>query len=387
MATLVKTEIEKTMREAPVVLINHLLEPPARITGITRYLFTLLEELVLNNSFKYALVSTWGQSELPHALRSSIACFTRRFISSAPLNVMTQMAIIPGLMRETRAVLEFNCNPIGCFWPFWPRIITVHDLYYESMPDSFPRRRRIGWRLLFPRSVNAASAIICVSEASRQKLTTLYPRSIGKALVIHEAGALRGLEGGTCTETEPYGLYVGNISPNKNPAVLAQALKILENKGNPVNFYHAGRDELALLADAQRHNGLAHPIRSMGTVTDSALAASYRNAHCLVNTSLDEGFCLPILEAQSRGVPIICSDIPVLREVAGEGALFFDPTSPVALAEIIFKMFTDSSLRTDMANRARENAALFSWKQAAVETETIFRNVLEQKRPNTERAW
>jgi len=376
------------MRDAPVVLVNHLLEPPAKITGITRYIFSVLEELVSNNSFQYVLATTWPRDELPEKLRTTaVVSVTRRFIESTPLNIATQMAVIPSLMRETRAALEFNCNPIGCFLPFWPRIITVHDLYFELMPQNFPSRHRMWWHLLFPRAIDAASAIICVSEASRQHLERLYPRSAGKAVVIHEAGALKDgadddlpkADMAIPTREKPYALYVGNISPNKNPSALVEALKILENQRNYISLYHVGRDELALLAQAQRRTVLQRPIRSIGMVSDAVLAAIYGEAHCLVNTSLDEGFCLPILEAQSRGVPVVCSDIPVLREIAGNGALFFNPVDPAALADALCKIFVDSPLRAHMANRARQNASLFSWKRAASETEVVFRNVLDRR--------
>ncbi len=370
------------MDDAPIILVNHLLEPPAKITGITRYLFALLEELVSNNEFQYVLVTTWPREAVPEKLRAISR--TRPFITSTPLNIATQMAVVPRLMRETQATLEFNCNPIGCFWPFWPRIITVHDLYFELMPQSFPRRHRMWWRLIFPRALDAASAIICVSEASRQHLKSYYPRSAGKAFVVHEAGALkdRVLAEDDMTNSlleKPYGLYIGNISPNKNPSVLVEALKLLEQKGDFINVYHVGRDELALLAEAQQRIGLRHPIRPLGMISDDALAAMYRDALCLLNTSLDEGFCLPILEAHSRGIPVVCSDIPVLREVAGDGALYFNPVDPAALAETLSKMFANGILRTHMAKLARKNAAQFSWTRAAAETETIFRNVIGQK--------
>ena len=79
---------------------------------------------------------------------------------------------------------------------------------------------------------------------------------------------------------------------------------------------------------------------------------------------------------------MICSDIPVLREVAGEGALFFKPTESVRLAETLSMLFADTALHTRLTNRARQNASLFSWKRAAAETETLFRSVIERKKPN-----
>jgi glycosyltransferase involved in cell wall biosynthesis len=376
------------MGNKPVVLVNHLLEPPGKITGITRYLFSILEQLASNNSFHYVLVTTWSRDQLPEKLRvTSVTCLTRRFIESTPLNIATQMAVIPRLKRETRAVLEFNCNPIGCFWPFWPRIITVHDLYFDLMPKSFPKRHRMWWHLLFPRSLDAASKVICVSEATRNHLTRFYPRSAGKAVVVHEAGAANDESLKTVVKADlvipprekPYALYVGNLSSNKNPAVLVEALQLLDQQGISIPIYHVGRDELALLSEAQARVRVQTPVRSIGLVSDAVLAAIYREAHCLVNTSLDEGFCLPILEAQSRRVPVVCSDIPVLREIAGDGALFFNPVDPAALARSLSMIFADRPLRESMANRALQNAAHFSWKRAARETEAVFRDALDRK--------
>jgi glycosyltransferase involved in cell wall biosynthesis len=373
------------MRTAPTILVNHLLEPSVKITGITRYTFSLLEELISDQSFRFVLATTWPREKLPKKLRSSsIVCHTRSHIESTPLNIAAQMAAVPLLMRKNRAVLEFNCNPIGCFWPLWPRVITVHDLYFELMPHNFPRRHRMWWHLIFPKALSAASAIVCVSEASRQHLKRLYPRFAHKAVVIHEAAALKDCvpNNGTTLDTpiakleRPYALYVGNISPNKCPETLIAALRLLEQTGIFISVYHVGRDELGLLGEAQRRTPLRRPVCSVGVISDTVLAALYRGAHCFVNTSLDEGFCLPILEAQSRGVPIVCSDIPVLREIAGEGALFFNPTDPAALADSLSNVFANAQLHSDIAARGRLNAALFSWKRSAADMQTIFRNVL-----------
>ena len=376
------------MLKTPVVLVNHLLEPPMKITGITRYLFSILEELVATGSYQYVLATTWPREALPEYLRTAaLKSFTHPFVESTPLNIATQMAVLPRLMRKTQASIEFNCNPIGCFWPFWPRVFTVHDLYFELRPESFPWRHRLWWHLFFPRALYAASAMICVSEASRQHLIRSYPQSANKSVVIHEAGALNSKTPvGTANNhmsmpvrEMPYVLYVGNISPNKNSSALVTALKLLEEWGNPVRTYHVGRDDLGLLAEAQRRVPLRYPVQSIGPVSDAVLAAIYDKSYCLVNTSLDEGFCLPILEAQSRGVPIICSDIPVLREVAGSGAMFFNPLDPKSLANSIAKLVRDPSLHSDIKRLARQNAILFSWTRAASETERVFHDILSSK--------
>ncbi len=362
------------------ILVNHLLEPPDLISGISRYLFALLEQMTRARRYRYVLATTWSAEHLPPALRDTpIEIRTLPYRPKTPVNVLSQIATLPRLMRETGAALEFNCNPVGCFWGGWPRVITLHDMYMETMPDSYPLRHRLWWSALFPLSLRAASAVVCVSHSTRRDVETQYRWAEDKLVVVHEAPIIDAAQPGAIPADSrfdaPYGLYVGNVSPNKNVAVLVEALKLLEAEGCAATVYHVGRDSAGLLADAERRFG-SNLVRRMGTLSDAELIAAYRGAACFINTSLNEGFCLPVVEAQSLGAPVICADIPVLREVAGEGALFFAPEDPSALASRIKSVFGDPHLQRRMAQASRDNAARFSWRKAASETEDIFDAVL-----------
>jgi glycosyltransferase involved in cell wall biosynthesis len=365
------------------ILVNHLLEPPNLISGISRYLFALLEELTRSQRYRYVLATTWSAENLPEPLRGSIEIRTLPFQSKTPVNVMSQTATISRLMRETGAALEFNCNPVGCFLGGWPRVITVHDLYMETMPSAYPRRHRLWWSVLFPLSLRAASAVVCVSQSTRRDVELRHGFARDKLVVVHEAPIMRAEHADTALPparfAAPYGLYVGNVSPNKNVAVLVEALKILQTDGRAPVVYHVGRDSAGLLADAEQRFGAGGLIRKVGTVSDTELAGAYRGATCFINTSLNEGFCLPVVEAQSLGAPVICADIPVLREVAGNGALFFAPHDAAALAKHISAVFGDAALQRRMAQASLDNAARFSWRKAARETEDVFGAVLAKR--------
>ena len=369
------------MSNKPVILVNHLLEPPNQISGITRYLFALLGELARLSKYRYVLATTWSSSDRRSLGDASLAVMTLPFEKSMPVNVIRQMATVPRLMRKTGAVLEFNCNPIGCFRPGWPRVITVHDLYFETMPRYYKLRHRAWWRLFFPLSLRSASVVICVSRSTCRDLEKGHPGCRDKLAVVHEAGFVNSdvsVKPASISSFEmPYGLYVGNVSPDKNPTILVEALKILHAQGRAPNVYHVGNDSVGLLSEVQQRTLPEHPIRQAGFLSDRELVAVYRGATCLINTSLNEGFCLPVVEAQSLGVPVICPDIPVLREVAGEGALFFPPTNAEALAERLGALFDDVALQQRMAASSRKNAARFSWRHAADETEEIFDAILE----------
>jgi glycosyltransferase involved in cell wall biosynthesis len=378
--------LRASMVDHPTILINHLMEPPARITGITRVLFSLLEQLVGLPHFRYVLATTWSSDQLPPALLQSgaLEVVTRPFHPSLPKNIMAQMVTVPQLMRKFAAAAELNCNPVGCFWPNWPRVITVHDLYYDVTPQYYPRRHRLWWNIFFPLALRAATRVICVSRSTREDLQHYHSRQFDKTIVVHNAAALEGAvrnRNGLAAlpdieDGAPYAIFVGNISPNKNPTCLAAALKILEQRGRPLTVYHVGRDEVRLLALSVADAGLAYPIKNFGILTDEALVAAYRRARFLISTSTHEGFCLPILEAQSCGTAVICSDIPVLREVAGEAALFFDPNNPTALADCIDRIIDQPDLGRRLSEAGVQNAAQFSWARAARETEAVFKSAI-----------
>jgi glycosyltransferase involved in cell wall biosynthesis len=364
------------------ILVNHLLEPPNRITGITRYLFALLPKLLTRNSFEYVLLTTWDPKKLPIAITNSTArVLTRRYYNSMPHNLLAQMAALPRLVRETGAVLEFNCNPVGCFWPTWPRVVTIHDLYFDVLPDKYPFRHRLWWHIFFPLTLSSCSHAICVSTNTQNDLLRFYPRLGRKGTVVLEASTLStelkpAEQPNICV---PCALYVGNMSPNKAPEVLVRGLEILESEGHSLNVYHVGRDESALLSEAINRSCLARPVQSIGQLSDSELAAAYAQATCLIVTSTNEGFCLPVLEAQSFGTPVICSDIPVLREVAGDGALFFRPGDPLGLARCLKTIFGNTEIRRSIGLAAQRNAERFSWTKAATEVEALFAKSCEER--------
>ncbi len=373
-------QLGAAMTERRLILVNHLLEPPGRITGITRFLFALLGELIQRPHFRYALATTWTAEQLPPALHhGNLEVITRPFRQSAPRNILAQTLAMRGLVRATNAALEFNGNPLGGFHPGWPLVVTLHDLYFDVMGAQYKLRHRLWWKLFFPLVLASSVAVVCVSEATRKDLAKYHRRFADKSTVIHEAGALVEQEaaGRFSRVSGPYAIYVGNISPNKNPALLVAALKILRDRGIVLNIVHVGRDELGLLSSALEAAALTMSVRSFDGLSDAELAAAYRGADCLVVTSTYEGFCLPVVEAQALGVPVICSDIAVLREVAGGGALFVDPSDADALATQLHLVMTDPALRARFAGAARCNAARFSWSRAASEAESLFKQLID----------
>jgi glycosyltransferase involved in cell wall biosynthesis len=122
--------------------------------------------------------------------------------------------------------------------------------------------------------------------------------------------------------------------------------------------------------------GLGERLSILGRVPDDVLARLYRDATVLAMPSFGEGFGLPVLEAMAAGAPVVASDLPAIREVAGDGAVLVPPGDVAALATALAQAFTDEALRSRLRASALERARAFSWERAAEATVQAYRSAL-----------
>jgi glycosyltransferase involved in cell wall biosynthesis len=156
------------------------------------------------------------------------------------------------------------------------------------------------------------------------------PASAQAKLRAHLAAAVSG--------ASPVFLCVGTLEPRKGHRIALEALDLLWKKGSDVRFVIVGRRGWyveALIAELRRHPEFGRRLFWFDDVSDAELAALYEKASAVLCPSYAEGFGLPIVEAAHRGRPAICSDIPVFREVGGEGAAYFRTGDPRALAQCV----------------------------------------------------
>lgn len=133
----------------------------------------------------------------------------------------------------------------------------------------------------------------------------------------------------------PMFLAVGTIEPRKGHRVALRAFEALWREGRDVRLVFVGRRgwfEEAICAELLSHEEFGHRLFWFDDASDDDLAFLYDHATAALAPSYAEGFGLPIAEAARRGRPVICSDIPVFREVGGEGAIYFDVNDSRSLA-------------------------------------------------------
>ena len=117
-------------------------------------------------------------------------------------------------------------------------------------------------------------------------------------------------------------------------------------------------------------------MRLLGGVDPGRLEELYAAATVVVTVTLLEGFGLPVLEALGRGLPVVSSDLPVLREVAGDAALWVDPRDPASTAAGLRRALAGGREIDELRAAGRDRAQRFSWRAAAEQTARVYERAL-----------
>jgi glycosyltransferase involved in cell wall biosynthesis len=178
------------------------------------------------------------------------------------------------------------------------------------------------------------------------------------------------------TEKE-YILYVGTVEPRKNLKTLIRAYKELRGKYDVALVIAGGLgwfyDDIVAYPGEL---GLKKDVIFTNYINEGRLRSLYDNASVFVYPSVYEGFGIPPLEAMTCGVPAVLSDIPSLREVAGDSALYFHAADHEELAHKVGRLLSSESLRTDMKQRGLRRAKEYSWQRVGAETIRTYEKAL-----------
>lgn len=265
------------------------------------------------------------------------------------------------------------------------KVANLYDLTFVRFPELLPEDLARTARQDMARNLSEADRVIVNTAFIRseaQEILGIRAEGIDVIPLAPSAGyhvtdrtasreRIRGL-----TEKE-YVLYVGTIEPRKNLKTLMKAFAALRQRRD-LDLVLAGgfgwkyEDILSSPADL----GIRDSVVFTGYIDEATMNDLYNCAAVFVYPSLYEGFGLPPLEAMSCGAPVIISDIPPLREVAGDAALWFDTHDHDALARCIERVLTDSELRRELAGRGLLRVRNFSWQRAARETIRTYERAL-----------
>ena len=262
-------------------------------------------------------------------------------------------------------------------------VVTVHDVAFLSHPEAFPPRWRLLFRAGLRRTLRTADAIVTVSRATADELIRLAHADPDRVHVSPLAPSLPPSDTEVDTVLSryaiagPYVLYNGTLEPRKNLVRLVRAYRQVVAGGAPHTLVLAGAlgwRPGPLLQEIGR-SARGSVVRT-GHVPDADLDALFRGASAFVYPSLTEGFGLPVLDAMARGIPCVVSAASSLPEVAGDAAVYFDPTSTAGLVEGLSRVLFDEGLVARLGPAGRRRAAGFTWRRTAEATLEVYRSIL-----------
>jgi glycosyltransferase involved in cell wall biosynthesis len=267
------------------------------------------------------------------------------------------------------------------------RVLTLHDLLHRLFPQFSSPLMRAGTEVLLGTAAHRAHQVVCGSEASRQELVrrlrvpgrrvAVTPYGLGTTPeTARDPGVLGRLD-----ITSPYLLSVATHLRHKSLATAVQALAHLPAERRPLLVLVGAGTEAPELAQTAHAAGVAGHVRQAGLQPAAALETLYAHAAAVAVPTLHEGFGFPVLEAMQRGIPVLCSDLAVLREVAGDAACFFAAGSPRGLAEAVGALLDDPHATERLRAAGLERAATFSWAQTAQATRVAYNAAAAVRRP------
>ena len=267
-----------------------------------------------------------------------------------------------------------------------PAVGTVHDLSQFHVEAKYDPARMFYVKRVLPFLVRRLDHVLTVSESSRRDIleytgiaadrVTVTPLGVDhaafrprKAAEIRPQLAALGVDA-------PFILYVARIEhPGKNHVGLIRAFDALKARtGLPHRLVLAGpdwtrADEVHRVAAGSR---CAADIRFLGNLRFEALTSLYAGADLFVLPSFYEGFGLPIVESMACGVPVACSNVSSMPEVAGDAGLLFDPNDPADIATAMETVLLDRTLHANLAKRSLARAGEFTWERTARLTREVL---------------
>ena len=366
-------------------------------SGISRYIIMLLKEFSQHcneHSFEILTYESEKSIFIPENANFSTRFFSEKWRSPAK-NILWHQLNLPRYAKNYDILFLPAANrrlPALCGTK---TIGTVHDFSSIHVAGKYNMARDFYIKKVLPFLVRRLDYVLTVSESSKKDIVefakvpehrvTVTPLAADQNIykpMAKEVARKEVQKHYNVAET-PYILYISRIEhPGKNHANLIRAFDLCKTKHNvPHKLVLAGSD----WSRAEEVKKIAAEVASSsdiiftGFVDDKLLPFLYNGCDLFAFPSLYEGFGLPVLEAMSCKVPVVCSNVSSLPEVAGDAALTFDPYNVEDIYQQIYKVISDKSIQEKCVTEGWKQSQKFRWSFTARNTLDVFAKVFAEK--------
>lgn len=347
---------------------------PGRTLGSEVFLGSFLDSLAkITDNEQIAIMASQASCQWGKKFTEKVEWIPQVLPSSTFKRMIFERLKTEDIARQWKAdVIYFPFNimpPIKT-----PGVLLLHDLVNEFYRQKFPRFRPLYYsfvRHLVRRSIKRADTIITVSQAIKNELHNLkllspqqqiyvVPEAVNQTIYAKQRPQLLPLDKRRII------LQPGAQLPHKSHITGVKALVEVFKK-QPEIFK---KIQLVLTGGANRDDNITNLVKKekisdnvvfLGRVSAEELEWLMQEAEIVCFPTLYEGFGLGIVDAQLRGTSIIASDIPVLREVSGNSAIFFEPENAADLACKIINLLEDKENEKKLISDGKKNVTQWSW--------------------------
>jgi glycosyltransferase involved in cell wall biosynthesis len=267
--------------------------------------------------------------------------------------------------------------------PKYINITTVHDFTYEYYIQGYKKYIHHKQK---SNAIIKSKKIICVSENTKCDLLKFYPfihedqisvvyNGVSEDYHVLDINNVIPISNLIPFDSKDYALYIGDRSCSyKNFKLAIEACSIVKSPIVIVGGGVLSTDEKKWISSVLGNDMFVQ----LNGLNNQKLNILYNNAFCLLYPSVYEGFGIPIIEAQRSGCPIISSSYSSIPEVAGNGAILIEDINSKKVADAMFQLRRNLSLRDSLIKYGLENSIRFSWQKAYKETKNIYKELFSK---------
>jgi glycosyltransferase involved in cell wall biosynthesis len=338
-----------------------------------------------NNSY---VVITNDENNIPLAVKKqqNVKIVSTKAL---PLSLYEQIAIPQIIKNEKIELFHAPSFVVPLYFPC-TTVITLHDLIHVKYAREYSSFVKGYYALVVRHALRRAAKIVTDSESSSldiQEWAKVDKNRIAVIPLAAEASYKMKCEHEEMRQAkckfgvnEKYILYNGSRKSNKNvPSLIKAFIKLRNEKRMNHRLVISGerndavlKADLRLIREIRNGETLKGEIIYTGYVSDEELALLYSGADLFAFPSFYEGFGLPVLEAMACGCPVVTSRVSSLPEVCGDAARYVDPYDVNSIADGIYSVSNEESLRRNLIQKGLDRAKLFSWEKCARETLAVY---------------
>ncbi len=351
-------------------------------SGIGRYYETIIKEISKN---KIEIITA-----IPSKYKSAFYEEFKHIQSIEPIFVNYDKISAKGFIQHSLLLKKINYKVDMFFFPhinlplFFPKktIVTIHDLIPFTKYWDRSIFKKYLFKYFLKRSIKKTKKIICISNTVKNELMSYSKLAQKKAQVIYEFPEEKFVNNKYNKEeniiNKPYILFIGNRKRHKNLKNLLLAFNELKESLNHLLVIAGSKDSKLDEVDELIYTlKLQDKVMQIVSPDDTTIINLYKFADLFIFPSLFEGFGLPPLEAVSMGCPVIMSNIPILKEIFNNSALYFDPFDIKDISSCINKVLSNDILKKSLLKNEQQRIKYFNKEEIIKKYIALFNEVVD----------